>query len=210
MKTLAILSQKGGAGKSTLAVHLAVLAQAEGERVLLVDCDPQRSAAGWWYSRRADTPELVETDAACLERGLAAARADGVTLAVVDTAPHAERGTATAASLADLTIIPCRPGILDIRAVGATAEIAKLARARAAIVLNACPPGRDGETSIVREARDALKVYGLPVAAVSIANRAALAYALIDGSAVTEFDGAGKAAAEIRALWQWVTEELKR
>lgn len=210
MKTLAILSQKGGAGKSTLAVHLAVLAQAEGERVLLIDCDPQRSAAGWWHSRQADTPELVETDAAGLARVLEAARADGVTLAVVDTAPHSERGTATAASLADLTLIPCRPGILDLRAVGATAEIVKLAKARAAILLNACPPGRDGEASIVREARDALKAYGVPVVGVSVANRAALAHALIDGSAVTEFDNEGKAAGEIRAVWKWTKKELKR
>lgn len=210
MKTLAILSQKGGAGKSTLAVHLAVLAQAEGERVLLIDCDPQRSAAGWWHSRHADTPELVETDAAGLAPVLGAARADGVTLAVVDTAPHSERGTATAATLADLTLIPCRPGILDLRAVGATAAIIKLAKARAAILLNACPPGRDGESSIVREARDALKAYGVPVVGVSVGQRAALAHALIDGSAVTEFDNEGKAADEIRAVWKWVTKELKR
>ncbi|MBP7649161.1 MAG: ParA family protein, partial [Phenylobacterium sp.] len=62
MKTLAVLSRKGGAGKTTVALHLAVVAQAAGRRVALVDMDPQRSAADWWRSRQAETPELVETD----------------------------------------------------------------------------------------------------------------------------------------------------
>lgn len=208
MKTLAILSQKGGAGKSTLAVHLAVLAQGEGKRVLLVDTDPQRSTAGWWHSRQAETPELVESAVDDLPRVLAAAKADGVDLVVVDTAPHSERGTATAARLADLVLIPCRPGILDLRAVGSTSDIAKATKARAAIVLNACPPGRDGDASITREARTALAEYGLPVVGPAIAQRAALAHALIDGRAVTEFEADGKAAAEIEALWTWAKGEL--
>jgi chromosome partitioning protein len=210
MKTLAILSQKGGAGKSTLAVHLAVLAQGEGERVLLIDTDPQRSTAGWWHSRQADTPELVEADANNLPNILAAAKADGVTLAIVDTAPHSERATATAATAADLVLIPCRPGILDLRAVGSTAEIVKLAKARAAIVLNACPPGRDGESAITREARGALEAYGVPVVGPSVSQRAALAHALIDGRAVTEFETDGKAAGEVRSLWKWARGELWR
>jgi chromosome partitioning protein len=208
VKTLAILSQKGGAGKTTVAVHLAVMAQAAGERVLLIDIDPQRSTAGWWHSRQADTPELVEADAGDLVRVLAAAKADGVTLAIVDTAPHSERATATAATAADLTLIPCRPGILDLRAVGSTADIVKAARAKAAILLNAAPPGRDGESAITREARAALAAYGLPIVAGSISQRAALAHALNDGRAVTEFDPSGRAADEIKSLWKWVRAEL--
>ena len=93
----------------------------------------------------------------------------------------------------------------DLEAIGASVKIAQQQAAPSAIVLNACPPPQhDRETAIVREARDALQVYGLPVAPVSIAQRAAFSHALIDGRAVTEFEDSGKAANEIRRLWQWV------
>jgi chromosome partitioning protein len=208
VKTLAVLSQKGGAGKTTLAVHLAVMAQAEGQRVLIVDADPQRSASGWWQSREAGSPELVEAPPGQARAILQAARAAGHTLALVDTAPHSERSAGEVAGLAELAIIPCRPGILDLRAIGSTADIVRAARTPAAIVLNACPPGRGGEARLAVEARSALQAYGVPLAPVSVTQRAALAHALIDGRAVQEFEPDGRAAAEIRALWEWIRGKL--
>ena len=209
MKTLALLARKGGAGKTTLAVHLAVIAVQSGQRVLLVDTDPQRSTAAWWRSRSAATPELVECEASQLPDVLAAARADGIELVVVDTRPSVEADTATVARLADFVLIPTRPTILDLRAIGATVEVVQAVNRRGAVVLNAVLAGRDGEESPqAAEAREALAAYALEVAPVAVGNRVALGHALVDGRAVTEFEPGGKAALELQSLYRIVKERL--
>jgi chromosome partitioning protein len=209
MKTLALLSQKGGSGKSTLAVHLGVIAQASGRRTVIVDLDPQRSAAGWWETRTAATPEMVEGTPSDLRSVLDAARADGVDLCVIDTRPSAGADAAAAAALADLVLIPTRPAIFDLKAIGATVDIVATAKIPAFIVLNGTPAARGfGEASTTADARRALTDYGVPVAAVSIGLRAALAHALVDGRAVNEFDPGGKAAAEMNSLWQLTEKHL--
>lgn len=205
MKTLSILAQKGGTGKTTLAVHLAVLAVETGSRVVLVDTDPQRSAADWWRERSELFPELVECETTQLPDVVKAAKADKVDWLIVDTAPHAEAGSAIAARTANLALIVTRPAILDLRAIGASVGVVKGNRAKGAIVLNACPPPRGvGEASITHEARRGLESYGLPICPVAISQRAAMSHALIDGRAVTEFEPDGKAAREIAALWNWI------
>lgn len=209
MKSVAVLSQKGGSGKSTLAVHLAVIAQAAGVRTVIVDLDPQRSAAEWWETRAAGTPEMVETAPGELRQVLDAARADGVALCVIDTRPSAEADAAAAAALSDLVLIPTRPAIFDMRAIGKTVDIVTAARVRAFVVLNGVPAPRGfGDAGITSDARRALAAYGVPVAPVTIGLRAALAHALVDGRAVTEFDPSGKAAAEMTKLWQLMETTL--
>ena len=198
MLSIGFLAQKGGAGKTTLAVHLAVLA---GD-ALLVDLDPERSAAEWWETRSAELPELAVGEARDLKSALASSQRAWV---VVDTAPHAAEDARTVASLVDLVVIPTRPAILDLRAIRATVEIISRAGARAVVVLNACPVARMvAEASIVTEARQALASYGLPLAPMAVAQRAALSYALNDGRAVSEFEPDGKAAKELRRLWEWL------
>ena len=207
MRTVALLARKGGTGKTTLAVHLSVIAAQAGRRALLVDTDPQRSAGDWWRARQSDMPELVECTARRVPETLQAARDAGVAVAIIDTRPSVEGDTAEIARLADLVLIPVRPGILDLRAIGATAEVVQVVKARAAsIVLNAVPAARglDCEHGLTAEARRALAVYNLPVAPVAIGNRVALAHALIDGRAVTEFEPHGKAAGELRTLFNHV------
>jgi chromosome partitioning protein len=208
-RIVALLSQKGGSGKSTLALHLAVIAQQAGLRTLLVDCDPQRSAGGWWRARAADTPELVETSPDNLRTVVKAAADDGVNFIVIDTRPSVERDTAEVARVADYALIPTRPSILDLRAIGATVDVVKALDRRAAIILNACPAARGaGEASVTVEARRGLAVYGLPLAPQAVTLRAALAHALIDGRAVTEFEPEGKASAELRRVWKWMEQAL--
>jgi chromosome partitioning protein len=209
MKTLALLSQKGGSGKSTLAVHLAVIAQATGRRTVIIDLDPQRSAAGWWETRTADTPEMVEATPGDLRAVLDAARDDGVDLAVVDTRPSAGADAAAAAAVADLVLIPTRPAIFDLKAISATVDVVASAKAPAFIVLNGTPAARGiGEASVTADARRALADYGISVAPISIGLRASLAHALVDGRAVNEFDPTGKAAAEMNKLWQLTEKTL--
>jgi chromosome partitioning protein len=167
-----------------------------------VDLDPQRSAAEWWETRSADLPELAVGEARDLKSALVASRCAWV---VIDTAPHAAEDARTVAGLVHLVVIPTRPAILDLRAIRATVDIAREAGARAVVVLNACPVGRGvAEASIVTEARQALAAYGLPLAPVAVAQRAAFSYALNDGRAVSEFEPDGKAAEELRRLWEWL------
>ena len=125
MKVLGLLSRKGGSGKTTLAVHLAVAAQASGRRVLLVDLDPQGSAAAWWRARTAETPELEAATPDRLPALLDAARKAGVDLVVVDTRPSVEADAAQVAALSDFVLVPTRPAILDLRAILATLDIVK-------------------------------------------------------------------------------------
>ena len=209
MKTLAILSRKGGAGKTTLALHLAVQAVAGGRRVALVDMDPQRSAADWWRSREADAPELVEVEPGELGAVVAAAKDAGVDLVVIDTRPSAEADAQEAAQVADLALVVVRPSVLDLRAVSATVSTVQAAGTPGLVVVNQAPPARGiAEGAITREAVGALQGFGLPVATTIIHARAAFASALIAGRAVLELEPAGKAAGEIAALWRELEARL--
>jgi chromosome partitioning protein len=201
MPRIGLLAQKGGAGKSTLAVHLSVLA---GD-AMLIDLDPQQSAAGWWRSRGAELPELATGSSAQLKQALAAITRGWV---LVDTAPHAEEDSRIVAQAVDLVVIPTRPAVFDLRAIAPTVEIVKRAKTRAVIVLNAVPPSRTvAESWLTTEARQELQTYGLPVCPVAVGQRAALSYALNDGRSVTEFEPDGKAAAEMTKLWRWIRDQ---
>lgn len=210
MKVLGLLARKGGAGKTTLAIHFAVMAQASGKRVLLVDIDPQRSSAGWWRARDAETPQLVETEPDKLRDILDAARADGIDLVVVDTRPSVEADAVQVAMLADVIMVPTRPAILDLRAILETLNIVKGSR-KAHVVLNACPAPRGTvEAPAASDARRALKAFGVPVAPATISQRATFSHALVGGLAATEAEPRGKGAAEMLALWRYVEKELSR
>jgi chromosome partitioning protein len=205
MRTICLLAQKGGTGKTTLSLHLAVLAREQGRDVAIIDIDPQASASAWKRRRGDEMPEVLRHDAADLHRVLAVLDQQDKDLVLLDTAPHSSYEAAAAAKLADLVLIISRPAILDLEAIGESVRIVKKQGSRGAVVLNACPPPhRGGETAIVREAREALRVYGLPVSPVSVSQRAAFSHALIDGHAVTEFETSGKAAMEIRNLYNWI------
>jgi len=210
MKTLSLIAQKGGTGKTTLAIHLCVQAVRDGLSVVLVDVDPQASASTWWQRRAADEPALVQGDGDELPAILSQARERGYGLAVIDTAPHSSEQATACAQASDWIYIPTRPAILDLDAIGATTTLAAAVQAPARIVLNACPPPtRFGEPRIVGEARQALVRYGIPVCEVAVSQRAAYSHALIDGRAVSEFEAHGKAAAEIEALWRIAREDLR-
>ena len=209
MKMLGVLSRKGGVGKTTLATHMAVLAGQAGLRTLLVDLDPQRSAAAWWRTRASETPHLVETVPGDLRNILDAAAEDGVELVVVDTRPSLETDVAHVAALADFVLVPTRPAIFDLRAVTDTLDIVKGVTRRSMVVLNGCPPPRGaGEASVVIDARHALAAFGVTVAPVSVVHRSAFPGAAVDGLTACETDPDSKASKEMRALWRVVEKEL--
>jgi chromosome partitioning protein len=206
MKTISFLSQKGGTGKTTLCVHLAVAAERAGKSAVILDLDPQASSTGWKDNRTEETPVAVSLQFSRLSQTLAASQQSGAAFAFIDSAPHSDQVAMAAAEFADLILIPCRAGILDIRAIAMTAKIAKMAGKPAFVILNALPPQA---TSLIAEARDAVAVHGLELAPVTIHQRAAYAHSLIDGHVAMEFDPKGKAAGEISKLYLWLENKLK-
>jgi chromosome partitioning protein len=186
---IALLSQKGGTGKTTLAVHLAVAA---GD-ALIIDTDKQRSAAGWWRERDGDLPELVTSSAQNVPKALSATSRQWV---FIDTPPHAEEALRAVCAASDFILIPTRPAILDLRAI--SDSVALVNNKSAVIVLNSCPPTKG------------FSVYGLPVCPVAISSRVAFSHALTGGLAVTEYEPEGKAAGEIRKLWKWLWQNVSR
>lgn len=204
MKVLAFLSQKGGSGKTTLVVHTAVAAHESGQRVVVIDTDPQKSASTWRDARAATEPMVATAAPSEMAIVLKAARSELMDLVIIDTAPHAAPEAAGIARMADFVLIPCRPTAFDLAAAGNAAAIAKAAKVRSAFVLSACPV----RAPEIGEARAALAGYGLPIAPTEITDRRAFSRAVATGRAVTEFETDGRAAAEIRALWAWLKEQI--
>lgn len=204
MRTVAIISQKGGSGKTTMAVHLAVCAERQGQPTLILDLDPQGSACSWLHRRGDDAPEVVAADPSQLAGLIQRAKEGGAGLVILDTAPHSDRTTALAAQLADVVLIPCRPTAFDVDAITSTLTITKLAEAhaKAAVVLNAIPTRGD----YAEEVRAGLSEL-VTVAPIFLYQRAAYFNAVNDGRSVEEYEPKGKAAEEIRALYKWVIEQ---
>jgi chromosome partitioning protein len=196
MQVVAIVSQKGGVGKSTLAVHLATEAQAQGQRVLLLDLDPQGSAMEWANRRGEHLPDVSGANPASVAKELERAKADGYGLVVIDTAPHADHAALQAARAADLVAIPCRPSTFDIAAISATLDLCKLANKQAVVVINAAPI----RSRVTTEAEEAIAEKGAQISPVVIRHRVAFQHCMIDGRTAAEFEPNGAAALEITQL----------
>jgi chromosome partitioning protein len=205
MKVITLAAQKGGAGKTTIAVHLAVQASESGERVVLVDTDPQGSASAWAKAREGSEPIVVVASTGQLKDVISMAKAEAVpvTLMIIDTPPHLAPTAAAAAAAADLVIIPVRPSAFDLAASGASAKIARTAK-RAVFLLSACP----SRAPEIMETREALSEHGIPVLESEIGERRAFARAVASGRAVAEFEPDGRAAREIRALWREIKKVM--
>ena len=209
MQVIAITARKGGVGKTTLSMHLSVLASEPGKPALLIDTDPQRSLAWWHRLRGPEEPRLIEADARELPDLISAARSEGFGRVIVDTPPHAEDSILGAMRSADLVLVPTRPGPLDLAAVASTLDLAqRVGKAPLAVINHA--PARTGasEPAIVTEARAALEHMGAKVAASVLANRVAMSHAILTGSTVNEHEPDGKAAAEVAGLWQEIEAAL--
>lgn len=204
MKTLVLASQKGGAGKTTLAAHIAVAAELAGAGpVVLIDTDPQGSLSAWWNSREAKAPALAVVALDELAEKLAALAEAGFKLAVIDTPPAITAAITQVAKLADLILIPTRPSPHDLRAVGSTVDIAKDAgRPFAFVVTQAKPTAR-----LTVQAVAALSAHG-PVAPAIAHDRVDYAASMVDGRTVQETDAKGRSAEEVGQLLAFVQERM--
>ena len=200
---LALASRKGGAGKTTLASHLAVQAQASGAGpVALIDTDPQGGLAGWWNARAASTPEWIEP-AGGLPAAIAGCRAAGYRTLLVDTPPSLSETIAEVLALADLIVVPVQPSPNDLRAVGGTVELAAASGRPMVFVINRAT----ARARITTQAAIALSQYGA-VAPVVIHARVDFATSMTDGRTAVELDPASKSAGEVAALWAYLQTRL--
>jgi chromosome partitioning protein len=207
MKVIAVATQKGGAGKSTIAIHLAVEAMRArpGTQVLLLDLDPQGSVIDWARRRSDPDPIVLQALPGNLSAYVDQAREDGVELVVIDTPPHAGATIDAAVRVADLVVIPIRPGPFDIAAAAGTVEILRQVGRQGLFVLSqvaAVGPEADDTEAVLKDL-----YQDVPVATARLGHRKAFMQALISAQAITEFDRVGsKAMREIEAL----TDEVAR
>lgn len=206
MRVLAMASQKGGSGKTTMSGHLAVQAQMAGAGpVVLIDIDPQGSLADWWNEREADLPAFATTTIARLASDLESLRQQGFKLAVIDTPPAITMAIQSVISVAELIVIPTRPSPHDLRAVGATVDICERAGKPLIFVINGATP----KAKITHEAAVALSQHGT-VAPVMMHHRTDYAASMIDGRTVMETDPNGRSAREIIDLWAYIADRLEK
>jgi chromosome partitioning protein len=204
MHILAIGTQKGGSGKTTIATGLAVAAIEHGQRVGMIETDPQATLSNWRRRRKNSEPRVVTASAAIeIERALLSLRRQGCTVAIIDTPATNNLTSVSAFGLADMCLIPARPSPADIEAALPTlAAVRKLGKPFA-FVLNQTPP-RSYRLSEAAMALNNVGVLALPY----IVQRNDHQDALGTGLGVTEFAPEGKAAEEIRGLWRWIWKEL--
>lgn len=206
-RILTVAQQKGGAGKTTLAAHLAVAIAETGRTVAVVDIDPQASLSSWWQMR-----EELGLPGPSNGKGKGRLSVHRITgwrtaneveklardhdVVVVDSPPHAETEAKIAVRVADLVLVPLQPSPMDFWATQATLDLAKAEKTAALLVLNRVPP----RASLTEAMATKIAEMGAKVAKARIGNRVALAASLLEGKGVSEYQKRGTAAAEIRAL----------
>ncbi|HVY29658.1 MAG TPA: AAA family ATPase [Polyangiaceae bacterium] len=205
MKIVAVVTQKGGAGKTTTAENLAVIAAQHGKTVVLIDLDSQPTATAWGDRRKAENVTVVSAQLARLRHVLEAAKSQGAALVVIDTPPHISEAALEAARVADLVLVPSRPNINDMETLPALREVVSFAGSPPTfVVINAAPP----QGTLYADAQRAAKQMGFKVCPVVICQRAAYAYAPGGGQGVTEFEPGSKAAQEIRELYKFSCKQM--
>ncbi|HEY1708341.1 MAG TPA: ParA family protein [Rhizomicrobium sp.] len=206
MYTVVLASQKGGSGKTTLSGHLAVEADRMGAGpVALIDTDPQGSLSHWWNARAKETPYFARVGLLELDGALKQLREAGVRLVIIDTPPAITAQISQVVQYADLVVVPTRPSPHDLRAVGATVDIAERHSKPLIFVVN----GATARARITGEAAVALSQHGT-VAPVTLHHRVDFAASMVDGRVVGEVVAKSQSAKEISDLWVYVQDRLSR
>jgi chromosome partitioning protein len=205
MRTLAVISEKGGAGKTTTVIHLAVAAERAGLEVAIIDLDPQASAADW-CDRRGGTLEAVTVPPARLEKFIGELRENGADLVIIDTPREANNSGYAAAQCADLVVIPLQPGGFDYRALTRTLDLCRLAHKAPYVLLNGMRPGANRAEA---DARETVASFECAVAPVVFHERTVYRTASITTKTAQETDPGSTAAAEIEALYMWISQQLE-
>ena len=202
MQVIALVAQKGGTGKSTLTLAFSVSATKAGQRVLVLDVDPQGTACSWNDRREGDNPIVLDAQPSRLVTAIQKAEQGGIDLVLIDTPARSEQAALAAASIAHLVVIPCRPQAYDLETIPNTQKLLAIAGSKPAlVVLNAVPAlGNRHE-----QARELLKQMNIPVCPHTIGNRAAFGDSSALGQTPEEYEPNGKAAEEVRNVYKYIS-----
>jgi len=204
MHVVAVVSQKGGSGKTTLTGHLSVQAELSGHGpVAVIDTDPQGSLAAWWNEREAEAPVFVQTSLQDLRTHLGNLSQAGINTVLIDTPPAITGAIHEVISIADYIVVPTKPSPHDLRAVGATVKLVEACNKPMVFVLNDASP----RAKITFEAAIALSQHGT-VAPVTIHHRTLFASSMIDGRTAQELEPNGQSAIEVLGLWEYINARL--
>lgn len=205
MRTLALVTQKGGSGKSTIAASLAVAAQEAGERVFIIDMDPQGSLMRWFATREEKNIAVEAIKPAKLQAVLKALEKNGITLAIIDT-PGTDSAPAQAAmKAADLCVIPARPNVFDLWASETTRKALRALRKEYAFLLNQCPPAQ--QNARIEMGVKTLEAMGGLLSPL-ISSRVDYQEAARLGLGVSEYSPYGHAAEEMQKLWRSIKRRM--
>ncbi len=205
-RIVTVAQQKGGAGKTTLAAHLAVAWAKQGHKVGIVDIDPQASLTKW-FAERARVKDAVAIELRCVGgwrvQGEVEKLSKLVDIVVVDSPPHAETESKIAVRSADLVLVPAQPSPMDLWATKVTLDLAKAEKRPALVILNRMP----ARGKLADQMRSRYAELGTPVADTVLGSRVAFASSMLEGKGISELGGAGAAGQEMTAL---AAEILKR
>jgi chromosome partitioning protein len=205
MHTIALLAQKGGTGKTTLALSLAVAAARSGLTVLVIDLDPQATACNWSDRRAQDAPLVIDAQPGRLPAALEKAKQGGVDLVLIDTPARTEQSALAAAKCADLVLIPCRPQAYDLETIPNTKELIALAGNKPHLALLNAVPSRGNRHE---QARTFLAHHSVPVCPHTLGQRAAFGDSGALGLTPLEYEAAGLAADEIQQVYKYISRLL--
>jgi chromosome partitioning protein len=201
MRVIALVAQKGGVGKTTISINLAVALQKAGFKVAVLDLDKQDSASIWFERREAQDLHVEFLNERKLPATLAVAKGQGFDFAIIDTPPAAGTEAIAALEAADLVLVPCRPSLIDLDAIKKTGNLFKSSNTPGFVVFNAAPATA---TALLEDATAIVQASGLAAAPVIIRERSAFRASWPVGKGVNETGPGSKAAQEINELMSWV------
>ncbi len=203
MHTITIASRKGGQGKSLLTRSIAVLALIEGKSAGIIDTDAQATVGLWGKRREHAAPTIVPIGTGSVESHKAAFKKAKADLVVIDTPPNVQPVINLAIGQSDSALIVSGVYGEDLEQVAVMAEIVRKLKKPSAIILNRVPQG----ASALREARNALSTFRLPICPVAIVQRVAHPYSSVEGLTASEREPNGKAAEELNQMYAWLKKE---
>ena len=215
MKRIVIISQKGGTGKTTVAVHFSVEAQRQGHRVALIDLDPQASATKWSDSRMDNSPLAISAHAIRLHQELYKLEQEGFDFAIIDTPPNTNpfplEITSNGKCIADLAIIPIKDSRFDVEAIASTIQFGKDAEIPMRILFNAIK----ARSADLKPAQEGVAEYGVPIVPCVLHDRVAFSRSVMNGLDVHEWETIHdkkrqyKGSKEIESLYKYVANEME-